>query len=96
MGITRLSNCEAGKLLPLSGIYVVIIVASAIVDATLNFSIDDVWLSEDDGVIIALSVKPSKSLVLDESTTAYDVLFETIIYCLSVNSISISCFFYNY
>jgi len=41
MGITRLFDCKVGKLF--SGTYVVvIIVASAIVDVTLDFSIDDV------------------------------------------------------
>lgn len=70
-GITRLLDCKVEKLL--SGIFVVTVVSSAIVDVTSNCLADDVLLSRDD-VIIALSVK-SKLVVSDESATANDILF---------------------
>lgn len=72
IGITR-SFDEVGKLL--SEMCVVIGVTSVVVDMTLNFSTDDVWLSEDDGVD---EVVVTVSVILDESTTIYDILFKTI------------------
>lgn len=67
IGITRLSDCKVVLL----GMCVV---TSAIVDATLNFLIDDVLLSEDDEVVIALSVKLSKSVVSDKSAIVCGML----------------------
>lgn len=66
-GITRLSDCKVVLL----GMCVV---TSAIVDATLNFLIDDVLLSEDDEVVIVLSVKLSKSVVSDKSAIVCGML----------------------
>lgn len=67
MGVMCLFDCKVVLL----GIYVV---TSAIVDAKLNFLTDDVLLSEDNGVVIALSVKSSKSVIPDESAIVFDML----------------------
>lgn len=69
MGITRVFDCTVEKLL--SGI---IVVASSVVDVTLNILTDNVSLSED-GVIIAFSEISSNSMVFDESATARCMIY---------------------